>query len=120
MRTFFIHLLCPALLCLGALGCSPTDGWYEDCDSSSACVGSTVCVRVAFEEGRTGRMCSAQCERHADCPFGGACYELVGDPQPGLRYCYARCVDELDCAPGFTCADAQMGDTTVDGICLPL
>ena len=99
--------------------CSPTEGWYESCDSNSACVTGTECVTVAFEAGRDGAMCTGGCEAHADCPYGGACYELVGDPVEGQRVCYARCLDNLDCAPGLICAEAAMGAEVIDGICLP-
>lgn len=119
---FMRHLILSCAFALSALaaGCSSTEGWYENCESTSECVSTTECVQVAFEAGRDGAMCTATCELNADCPFGGACYELLGDPMEGQRVCYNRCRFDEDCGPGMVCAEAAMGEDVVDFICLPL
>ncbi|MEM6960040.1 MAG: hypothetical protein AAF411_22620 [Myxococcota bacterium] len=117
----------PVLLCLTfALACSSDAGFYEACSASETCTGDATCTVVAFEVGRTGAMCTAECVVDEDCPRAGSCFELVGDPVEGKRVCYQPCLDDFDCDPGFTCADATMTDPdtgqvrVVDQICLPL
>jgi len=94
------------------------NGFYEDCRSINDCVRSAdACYTVDWLDGR-GRMCSAYCERHADCPGDSSCWELVGDPAE-QSICYGRCISSADCGFGFTCVDALSGETLLDSICLP-
>lgn len=106
-----------SLTLLAAAGCGSDVGrdYYELC-SGNQCQAGTECNTIAWEDGRDGAMCTAQCETDADCPYNGLCFGLVGDPVD-QRVCFERC--ELSCAPGFVCADAEMDGMVVAGICLP-
>ncbi len=118
------RLLLPALALVFGLasGCSngADKGFYELC-SDGECMGGTSCDTIAWERGRDGAMCTADCESDADCPFGGACFGLVGDPVD-QKVCFARCDVDRDCAGGggYVCADAELEGSVVAGICLPL
>ena len=114
------HLLLAALFSVLAMGCFSNDdrvGIYESC-ASDPCQAGLTCYTVAFEAGRTGSMCTDQCEVTADCPFGGACFGLVGDPVE-QRVCFERCDVDFDCPRNFICANAEYMGEIIDGICLP-
>lgn len=113
------HLLAFAFSLL-AFGCFTNDdraGIYESCGDDS-CQSGLTCYTVAFEVGRDGAMCTDNCETDADCPFGGACFGLVGDPVE-QRVCFERCDFDDDCPRNFLCANAEYMGEVVDGICLP-
>ena len=102
--------------------CSSEGDYYSRCDSTSDCNSNLACYTVAFEVGRDGTMCSDSCVDDNDCPFGGACYELIGDPIEGQRICYDRCIAARnDCAIGFECRPTldEADNPTGDAICLP-
>jgi hypothetical protein len=98
---------------------------YASCTSVAQCaMPADSCITIAWEPGRDGAMCSLYCDAvgvgSPDCPGGGSCWELVGDPVPGTRICYDRCDPDVGCPrPGFTCANAEMEGMVVDYICLP-
>ncbi|HJK93233.1 MAG TPA: hypothetical protein RMH85_33180 [Polyangiaceae bacterium LLY-WYZ-15_(1-7)] len=115
------HLFAFALFALAPLaGCFGDDdaGYYQSCADGEQCLSDTTCFTVAFERDRDGAMCTANCETDADCPFGGACFGLVGDPVE-QRVCFERCRDDRDCPPEFLCANAERDGEIVDAICLP-
>lgn len=116
MRRFLAPLFVLGLF----VGCASDDDvgrdFYELCSRTPQCMAGTECNTIAWEEGRDGAMCTAGCESDADCPYGGLCFGLVGDPVD-QRVCFERC--DLTCAPGFVCADAEMDGMVVAGICLP-
>ncbi len=97
---------------------------YAACATTTECgAPADTCITIAWEPGRDGAMCSLYCDNAGvaspDCPSGGSCWELVGDPVPGTRICYESCTSDTDCPLDFTCANAEMDGTIVDHICLP-
>lgn len=113
-----------ATLACAAFGCIVQED-REFADLYEACVRTSDCYReadgcflVALDAVRKDRMCSRYCEVDADCPGGGACFALEGDPSDA-RICFARCRRDADCELGFVCAVALEGQTAVDDICVP-
>lgn len=123
MRRFHWFLAALALP-LFASGCivvsddAPRLDWYDVCGYDSDCpLSSDGCFDVTVDYGSvviTDAICTGYCRADYDCPFGGACLSLSGEP----AICYQRCDRDYDCAPGFACLQTDDG-TFLDYICLP-
>ena len=110
-----------AALALVLLGCGSGAPPYAECVDDLDCgEPSDACyeVRLGRTDGTeaTGAFCSATCASDAECPEGGACIALAGDPT-GTFFCADRCVTAADCYAPFAC-------TTIEGVaamqvCLP-
>jgi len=91
---------------------------YEPCSSSWQCeFPADGCYSLMVDYGRrivTDRMCTLECQDDFDCPWGGACYQVMSGPP----ICYQRCDVDYDCPPGFACIDT-VGGRPLDAICLP-
>lgn len=105
------------LLILGACASTPM---YAPCDESRDCEGpADRCYRLRFTrtdgtEG-DGTLCSKRCDADADCPGGGTCLALAGDPE-GTFICFEPCAGDV-CYEGHACTAVDGAST--DAICLP-
>lgn len=94
---------------------------YSPCDDGSDCEApATGCYELLISRSdgseAAGTFCSRDCETDADCPSGGTCLALAGDPEARFL-CMALCTEAAHCYDGLRC-------TPVDGvsgadICLP-
>ncbi|HJL17000.1 MAG TPA: hypothetical protein RMH99_15150 [Sandaracinaceae bacterium LLY-WYZ-13_1] len=113
------------LVLAGALaltGCGAGAPTYAACTDDLDCSEpSDACYRLRFT--RTdgteadGRLCSLGCASDADCPEGGACVALDGDPEARF-FCAARCETSTDCYAGFACTRVEGADRTMQ-LCFP-
>src|SRR5690349_16271768 len=98
-----------AVAALGLLGGCTVESFSDKDD----------CFLVDIGDGRADSQCSHTCSTDVDCPGGGACYSLFGDPS-GATICYQRCSSDFDCFNGgFVCTTATMGGVPTDAICIP-
>ena len=110
------------LLALFAAACSGGNvPPYAECSSNGDCAGpSDGCYEVLYtrDDGTAagGPFCTLQCAGDEDCPDGGTCLALVGDPERRF-ICFDRCADSADCFSGLTCTMTAGGTATP--ACLP-
>lgn len=87
-----------------------------DCDAPSMACYAVRLTRSDGSEG-DGAFCSADCTSDADCPEGGVCLSLEGDPS-GRFFCVDRCTGSGDCYAPFVCTAVE-GDASSMQVCLP-
>jgi len=114
-------LLVAAALMVAA-GCGANAPTYAGCGDDLDCGrAEDRCTRVLFTrsdgtEG-DGALCTPACASDADCPEGGACVALEGDPTETF-FCASRCAASADCYAGFACTEVEGADRTMR-LCLP-
>lgn len=108
-----------ALLVGPMTGCGAGAPPYAECVDDLDC--PNTCYRLLFTRSdgteATGQFCSNACEGDADCPEGGACIGLEGDPADSL-FCVARCETSADCYVGLACTQLE-GAAELERACLP-
>ena len=116
-----MRLARPALaLLLAACGAGAPP--YAECVDELDCPApSDACYELRFTRSdgteAEGRMCSLACASDADCPEGGACVALAGDPSSTF-FCAQRCEASADCYAGFACTAVDGADRSMR-LCLP-
>ncbi len=109
-----------SLLFALALGACASAPMYAPCDDSRDCdEPADRCYRLRFTRSDgtdgDGTLCSKRCDADEDCPGGGTCLALAGDPDANFL-CFEACGGDT-CFAGHVC-------TAVDGamtaaVCLP-
>jgi hypothetical protein len=105
-----------------AAGCGSGAPPYAACVDELDCPApSDACYRLRFTRSdgaeADGRLCSLTCASDEDCPEGGACVALEGDPE-NTYFCAQRCGASADCYAGFACTMVEGADRTMQ-LCLP-
>lgn len=108
-------------LALLLAGCGTSSPPYAACVDDLDCPApSDACYRLRFTRSdgteADGRMCSAGCATDADCPEGGVCLALEGDPGETF-FCAQRCEVSAHCYAGLACTMVD-GERTMQ-VCLP-
>jgi hypothetical protein len=109
-------------LALSSGGCTGGLPAYAPCEDGRGCDDpAQACyeLRLTRSDGSeaTGRLCSQRCASDADCPEGGACLSLEGDPE-GRLLCLARCEGPEGCYQGLRCTEVTGASATM-AACLP-
>jgi len=114
-----LWLLRGLLLASGLTACASAP-MYAPCDESRDCESpADRCYRLRFArsdgtEG-DGTLCSKRCAADDDCPGGGRCLALAGDPARTFL-CFEPCRSDT-CYVGHACT-AIVG-AEADAVCLP-
>jgi hypothetical protein len=121
VRGRFARAALAAVVALAA-GCGSGAPPYAACTDDLDCPApSDACYRLRFTRSdgaeADGRLCSAACVGDEDCPLGGACVALEGDPA-GTFFCAQRCAVSADCYAGFACTAVEGAERTMQ-LCLP-
>jgi len=109
---------------LAALGCGGADRVvYQTCEETGECLApADACWAVEFlrvdDTRGSGAFCSLSCQTNADCPAGGVCMALAGDPNE-TYLCYAVCGAEQQCPAGLLCTPLEGDGVGSDDACLP-
>lgn len=116
------NVLLPALALVAAVagaGCDDPLPIYAPNCVEDGCESGT-CYRYASTASSSDSFCTAECVTDAECPFGGYCFEIDGDPNM-TRACFAACSNDFDCEDGWLCTEAIDADTGMPrgNICLP-
>jgi hypothetical protein len=103
-------------------GCSPAAPPYAVCGDGLECEApSDACYRVTLtrSDGTVGeaRVCSLACTSDDECPDGGACLALEGDPTQTF-FCVERCATSSECYAGLACTTVEGAAGTMRA-CLP-